>query len=487
MIKKEEPKTSIETAPKAEARRRIALENMKMLSFFNTILIILFPFFVYISIIIESPLNDNWFQIEQIQLISTFVLVTISYIFTKHYTKNNADTVTFFLAFYILITTFIFTNFITKFTTEPFARILFITLVSVTVVLFFYLQPYVLSIILGVFIIALFSIDNQAIKPGKNDLETLLFISSITVFSIFRSINIYKTKFMEILHMIDLEKNAYELNNVQRNIKDKYKLQSIELRLAKEKAEESEKLKTAFLSNLSHEIRTPMNGILGFSSLLNDPEITADEKVEYVNTIQKSGARMLNILNEIVEISRIDSKVIERHLSMISLNQWLDQICLPLIKEAEAKNLVFIVNNQVEDKQLKFVTDDYKLSQVITNLLKNAIKYTDQGSVLVGCSLIPSEELTRNVLNCEPSEKLLFFVEDTGIGIPVDRQEAIFERFIQADIYDIQARQGAGLGLSIAKAFVELMGGDIWVESQPNQGSTFYFSLPMIKEIPINK
>ncbi len=254
-----------------------------------------------------------------------------------------------------------------------------------------------------------------------------------------------------------------------------------ELIKAKEKAEESDRLKSAFLANMSHEIRTPMNGILGFAGLLEQPGLTGDEQKEYIGIIEKSGARMLNIINEIIDISRIESGLIEVAINELNLNGQIKDVYDLLYLDADAKGIKLSFKNTLPDNEAIIKTDREKLYAILINLVKNAIKYTDKGSVEFGYTI---ETVHAETVNA-PS--LQFYVKDTGIGIPVNRQKAIFERFIQADILDVQARQGAGLGLSITKAYVEILGGNIWVESEYGMGSTFYFALPFeVKPEKIN-
>lgn len=246
-----------------------------------------------------------------------------------------------------------------------------------------------------------------------------------------------------------------------------------ELKKALEKAEESDRLKTAFLTNMSHEIRTPMNGILGFAELLKEPDLTGEQQQDYIEIIEKSGVRMLNIINDIVDISKIESGQITVLLKETNVNEQLEFIYKFFSKEVEQKGLHLSLKESLSPANAVVLADQEKLYAILTNLIKNAIKYTSKGSVEFGVS---TSSTTRSVSG--PVELLQFFVKDTGIGIPKNRQEAIFERFIHADIVDKMARQGAGLGLAISKAYVEMMGGRIWVESEEGEGSTFYFAIP---------
>jgi PAS domain S-box-containing protein len=250
-----------------------------------------------------------------------------------------------------------------------------------------------------------------------------------------------------------------------------------DLIFAKEKAEESDRLKSAFLANMSHEIRTPMNGILGFAELLKEPDLTGEQQQDYIEIIEKSGFRMLNIINDIVDISKIESGQMKVSISETDINKQIEYLFAFFKTEAESKGIKFSFKNNFSGLQERIKTDREKLYAILTNLIKNAIKYTDTGSIEFGVS---TSSTTGPV--SEPAELLQFYVKDTGIGIPIHRQKAIFERFIQADITDKEARQGAGLGLSIAKAYVEMLGGTIWVESESGIGSTFYFTIPYLTD-----
>ena len=249
-----------------------------------------------------------------------------------------------------------------------------------------------------------------------------------------------------------------------------------ELIIAKDRAEESDRLKSAFLANMSHEIRTPMNGILGFSELLKEPGLSGDEQLNYIQIIEKSGNRMLNIINDIVDISKIEAGLMKIDIRESNINEQIEYIYTFFKPEVEAKGMKLSFRNSLPSKESIIKTDREKLYAVLTNLVKNAIKYSEKGLIEFGYDVV--ETHGRASVHGHASLQIQFYVKDTGIGIPKDRQEAIFERFIQADITDMMARQGAGLGLSISKAYVEMLGGKIWVESEEDIGSTFYFTLP---------
>ncbi len=255
---------------------------------------------------------------------------------------------------------------------------------------------------------------------------------------------------------------------INQDITEQRKL-TIDLIAAKERAEESDRLKSAFLANMSHEIRTPMNGILGFSSLLSEPGLDGEDRSKYIGIIQKSGVRMLNIINEIMDISKIESGLMEVSLKETNINEQIESICNLMKPEAQQRKIEISCQTPLPASSAIVLTDPEKLYSILTNLVKNAIKYTDHGSIEFGYDVVE----TRHA-----SSLLQFYVKDTGIGIPLERQEAIFERFVQADIADVQARQGSGLGLTIARAYVQMLQGKIWVKSTPGEGSTFYFTLP---------
>ena len=260
----------------------------------------------------------------------------------------------------------------------------------------------------------------------------------------------------------------------------------LNLLIAKEKAQEHDKLKSAFLANMSHEIRTPMNGILGFAELLKEGHLTDEQQLEYIRIIEKSGTRMLNIINDIVDISKIEAGLMKLEIKESYINEQIEYIYTFFKPEVEAKGMKLSFKNTLPAKEAIIKTDREKVYAILTNLVKNAIKYSEKGSIEFGYNVVVETGHVKtghalylqNDLSLPQKSFLQFYVKDTGIGIPADRQSAIFERFIQADVSDRMARQGAGLGLAITKSYVEMLGGKIWVESQEGVGSTFHFTLP---------
>lgn len=243
----------------------------------------------------------------------------------------------------------------------------------------------------------------------------------------------------------------------------------MELMKAKEKAEESDRLKSAFLANMSHEIRTPMNGILGFTQLLKEHGLSGDDQQEYIKIIEKSGDRMLNIINDLIAISTIESHQVENTISETNVNEQMAFIYNFFKLEAEQKKLRFSFNNGLPDKEAYIRTDREKVYSVLTNLVKNAIKFTQTGSIEFGYH--------------KKDGFLEFYVKDSGSGVRPEQKNIIFERFRQGSESLTRDYEGAGLGLSISKAYVEMLGGKIWVKNNVskngiNSGAIFFFTLP---------
>jgi len=239
-----------------------------------------------------------------------------------------------------------------------------------------------------------------------------------------------------------------------------------QLLIAKEKAEESDRLKSAFLANMSHEIRTPMNGIMGFLDLIHSTHISKKEQNLYFDMVKASGERLLATINDIIEIAKIESGQTPVIKSKENVNEILDYLYSIYAPLAEEKGLEFRFSENAKKYRNEIVaikTDKIKLEVILKNLIRNAIKFTREGEVEVGYEILEKE--------------IVFTVKDTGPGIDTMRQEAIFDRFVQADLDINRSYEGAGLGLSITLAYTEMLDGKIWVESEIGKGSTFFLSL----------
>lgn len=240
------------------------------------------------------------------------------------------------------------------------------------------------------------------------------------------------------------------------------------LRRAERQALESDRLKSAFLANVSHEIRTPMNGIMGFTELLKEHDTTLEQQLEYLTIIEQSGERMLDLINDLINISKLDSGQMKLSISEFDINEKMHLLFHFFRIQAEAKGLSLDFRLGMKDlTDTMILSDKDKIYSILSNLIKNAIKYTNKGTIEFGYVLENSE--------------LQFYVADTGIGIEQDKQKSIFDRFVQADLSMAKSYEGAGLGLAISKAYTELLGGKIWLESKCGAGSTFYFSVPYKK------
>lgn len=238
-----------------------------------------------------------------------------------------------------------------------------------------------------------------------------------------------------------------------------------ELIKAKEKAEESDRLKSAFLANISHEIRTPMNGILGFAELLKSPDLSPENQQEFIEVIEKSGQRMLNIIHDLIDISKIEAGETTLRIRNTNINKMLKEIHLFFMPEVNQKNIHLDYHCDLTEEESMIETDSVKINQTLVNLIKNAVKFTKEGSITFGYI---SKESTFD-----------FYVSDTGPGIPPEQKDLIFERFMQGTMSLKRNYEGAGLGLAISKAYVELLGGSIRVESEIGKGSTFWIELPI--------
>jgi signal transduction histidine kinase/CheY-like chemotaxis protein len=310
----------------------------------------------------------------------------------------------------------------------------------------------------------------------------------IVAFIITLLINLFYTRRL-VYYPLDLVRRALETGNINaikdlKNTTGEFSYigdlfeensnQKIELINAKIKAEEGDRLKSSFLANLSHEIRTPMNAINGFTELIINTKISKSEEVDYLNIIEKSGKNLVSIIDDLIEMSKIESNQLTPNHVVINLESCINELYETVKITIKNKNIDFRLIKSKTSSEFNIITDEIKLKQVIINLLTNAIKFTEEGSVTLGFEI-------------DENNKLIHFtVKDTGLGIDENNHKNIFDRFRRVDS-DISVKVGGlGLGLAISKAYIDLLSGTISLSSKIGEGSTFYFSIPLVYAITEN-
>jgi len=288
--------------------------------------------------------------------------------------------------------------------------------------------------------------------------------------------------FNEMLRQISLRDS--EIRQSAMELEKRVQERTIELNAATQKAQESEKLKGAFLANMSHEIRTPMNAILGFSQLLEDENLEIASRRKFVGIINGRGNDLLALINDIVDISKVEAGLLQIKKEPCSVNQIMEELFTLFQNDPKLliKHLRISWSHALDDKRSTIETDPVRLKQILINLVSNAIKFTPEGAIGFGYVLRENHD----------RKELLFHVNDTGVGLSTEDQQIIFERFRQAEFSNTDSHGGTGLGLSISKALVNLLGGQLWVESKMGTGSTFFFTVPYepadkFPEVPANK
>jgi PAS domain S-box-containing protein len=264
----------------------------------------------------------------------------------------------------------------------------------------------------------------------------------------------------------DKKNNPYGLLLVCKDITKRKKIEEDLIR-ARDKAEESDKLKTAFLHNISHEIRTPMNAIAGFSALLTEPGLDIKKQNSYVEVITNSSNHLLAIVTDLIEISNIEAGMVKFTSQKINVNSILNKLHSRFNPVATEKGITFKLDQMLPDDEAYIHSDSNKLTQILTNILSNAFKFTIKGQINFGYQ--------------KRKDFLEFYISDTGIGISTDQHERIFDRFYQIESDITRRYEGTGLGLAISKSYIEFMGGKIWLTSEPGKGSVFYFTMPYVE------
>ena len=256
------------------------------------------------------------------------------------------------------------------------------------------------------------------------------------------------------------------LVGIGHHITEQRKMQA-ELIEAKDKAEESDRLKSAFLANMSHEIRTPLNSIIGFSELLDDPDFDSDQKTEFIRHIVDNGNSLLMIISDIMDFSMLEAGQLKLRQQPISVKKIMNELLTEFGHKAEVRGIQLRFDDSVNERDILITSDSYRIKQVFNNLIGNALKFTSEGFVEIGYKV--------------KGEKIEFHVKDSGIGISPKHHQAIFERFRQVDNTKTRKYGGNGLGLAISKNLVKLLGGKIWLESEPDKFSDFFFTIPINK------
>ncbi len=302
-------------------------------------------------------------------------------------------------------------------------------------------------------------------RDDKQQCEDCPLIKGINIGAteIFESHNILGGKVFEINHTGMMFRGKKAMLEIFNDI-TKRKHAEENLIESKEKAEESDRLKTAFLHNISHEIRTPMNAIVGFANLLRDPNLTQDDQFSYTDIISKSSQHLLSIVNDVVEMANVEAGKLKMSMNDFHLNSLLNDLYQQFKPKADLQNIEISFKAPDSVHFSHFQTDSTKLVQILSNLINNAFKFTTEGRIMFGYEMVDGF--------------LEFYVSDSGIGIDSNQHSKIFERFYQIDSTESRFHEGTGLGLSISKAYVELLGGKIWLKSEMGKGSVFYFTIP---------
>ncbi|WP_320019221.1 ATP-binding protein [Labilibaculum manganireducens] len=309
----------------------------------------------------------------------------------------------------------------------------------------------------------------------KHNDKFIAYVSTTDITSRKKTDHALKQKNEEFLRLnaeLESTNKEYELLNLEyKTINSEILKTNIELEKAKEKAIESDHLKSAFLANMSHEIRTPMNTIIGFSDLLGQPSLTLERRQKFLKLVQSSSEHLLRIIDDIIDVSKLESNQLKVNKKSCLLNELLYEIkeSQSMIKIVKNKNDVTLqLNIPPNTENLNITCDPTRFRQIVYNLVSNAFKYTEKGFVEIGYSISHVDSMVH------------LYVKDTGFGIQAEMFQMIFERFRQIENQNLQ--EGTGIGLSIVKGLVHLLGGEIWIESKVNEGSTFHFTIPISEQ-----
>jgi len=308
------------------------------------------------------------------------------------------------------------------------------------------------------------------VKPYKDNQLKIIIEMAFNKIAVDKELEHYRSHLEELVKSRTEELELANLK-LQSEISE-HKRTAEKYLIAKEKAEESEKLKTAFLTNISHEIRTPMNAIVGFAELLNDDSLVKSERKEYVEQISNHSNQLLQLITNIIDVSRIEANQLELMNRKCSINDILSDVysnCSENVYRKLRNNVEFNITNKIEISSTEFLLDTQKIIQIFGHLLDNSFKFTEKGFIHFGVSEITGEHI-------------VFYVHDTGIGIPENKLNYIFDRFRKIDDDKTKLYGGVGLGLTITRSLVKFLDGDIWADSIYGEGTKIYFSIPFIQK-----
>ena len=418
---------------------------------FISILILGFPigFLVYIPSVIVSILTHQFI----IVIFDTIAILVLLFIFLFKNQSMKAKKILFSAIFYVIsIILFIYLGI-----KGP--SIIILLCISVLITLFQSKRAGLIAVASNAVIFLLF----LAVLPIQS--INLSFFKEFTITTwIGNGLNLIAFNCLVVLSVASLVDQLNESFLKEKKLQLQLMRESLDLLAAKQKVEESDRLKSAFLANMSHEVRTPLNSIIGFSELLVDPDFEEDQKNEFIQHIISNGNSLLTIISDIMDISKMESGEIKIRKSQINTQKFISDIKEKFASQAEDRKLELKLILPDNDVEKVIFADVERLRQIFNNLISNAIKFTTNGRIELGY-----------LLTCTTIE---FFVRDTGIGIPAEYHDIIFKRFRQVETSTTRKFGGNGLGLAISKNLVELMGGKIWLESEFGKGSVFYFTLP---------
>jgi len=445
--------------------KMIDAQNLKRIR----ILILVFLFIGLYNLIVDFLPNNPWDeQVNEIYKLLDIALVVIcalSIIYLWGLNKNIQRKIDAFNMIAVsLIVTWSVLVCAVDYNSTGFSTYLGVIVLSL---LFLNFKPIFSTLLAWLSTVILIGLVYLYSNDTSNVVTVVIIMGPINIIGAFVFFKNYHEKVELFQLFLQKEKLNEELELSRQNLDKKVEQRTKELIQSKEQAEESDRLKSAFLLNMSHEIRTPMNGILGFSNLLLNRDLTKRDQKEYTEIINKAGERLLNTFDAIIDLSKIETNQIEVTIAKVNISELIKSLVDSFETQCAEKGLSLEVAKNIYTPSLTLETDKNKVKTIVTHLIANAIKFTEKGRISIGVTKHP--------------ERLEFCIKDTGIGIATDRQDAIFERFVQEDIEDKDVLEGSGLGLTIAKSYINLLGGTIWVKSAKGEGAAFFFTLP-IKE-----